>query len=147
MTPTGASNPSSHVSAKGPYISRIYVVNTDGTDERQLMKYTGSFDPCGLVDGICRGGALFHIDRGGTDLVWSPDGRSIAYNADGNIFVMNADGTDKRQLTEDGECFGLTWSPDGTRIAYMESLRHEYHEYELFVMTLASESNGTDSGS
>lgn len=76
----------------------LYVMNSDGTDVRQLTRGEHSdYSP-----------------------VWSPDGSRIAFEREGEgLFVMNSDGSSITRLTEPGlEIFGAPdWSPDGTSIA------------------------------
>ena len=86
----------------------IYVMDTDGDDQRRL-----TYDP-------------------GWDLVpkWSPDGQRIAFtHADVKggvcdrqtceIYVMDADGSNQRRLTNSPEANeGPAWSPDSQRIAF-----------------------------
>jgi Tol biopolymer transport system component len=84
-------------------VTRVYVMNADGSNPRRL------------TDGAADFGAT-----------WSPDGRYLAYNApgpqlsDSQIFVVVVDGTGRpRQLTSDpGSHLYPTWSPDGSRIAF-----------------------------
>lgn len=91
----------------------LFVVNSDGTNRRQLTS------------------------SGGTDYnpTWSPDGRHIAFRTTrgesnrgdhdpSNIFVINGDGSGERQLTPprtdlrgSGGLFPA-WSPRGDRIAF-----------------------------
>jgi len=87
-----------------PSIRQIYVMNPDGSAEKQLTSSGSSYFP-----------------------VWSPDGRHIAFVSDRDggqlIFVMNADGTEQRRLTQPSSRrgsleFGLRWSPDGQRIVF-----------------------------
>lgn len=78
----------------------IFVINADGTRERQIQPRTGGLFPA-----------------------WAPNGKKIAYsgltgNGDG-IFLMNPDGSHKQSLrtsTAAAEC--STWSPDSRKIAY-----------------------------
>ena len=55
----------------------IWVVNSDGTQERQLT--TGAAND--------------------TDPAWSADGLRVAFSRDRDIWVMNADGTGQRKVT------------------------------------------------
>jgi Tol biopolymer transport system component len=86
--------------------SDIYVVNPDGTGQRNLTRARGltEWSP-----------------------VWSPDGRKIAFSASPadrvtatQIFVMNADGSRLRQLTRSTSAYSDmgTWSPDDRAIFY-----------------------------
>jgi len=76
----------------------VWVINSDGTDQRALTS----------------GGRSAYA-------VWSPDGTRIAYESlDGDIYVMNSDGSNQMQLTARwGYETRLTWSPDGSKIAFV----------------------------
>ena len=86
----------------------IWVVNADGTQERQLTT-GGSND---------------------SDPAWSADGLRVAFSRDRDIWVMNADGTGQRRVTScattpvapkcadsDSGFIGPTFAPDG-RLAF-----------------------------
>jgi Tol biopolymer transport system component len=79
----------------------IFVINVDGTHERQIQPRTGGLFPA-----------------------WAPNGKKIAYTGvkpgggDG-IFLMNPDGSRKHDLrTSSFAAEGAIWSPDGSKIAY-----------------------------
>jgi Tol biopolymer transport system component len=80
----------------------IYLVDADGTNQRQLTK---------------GGAAEVNVDP-----FWSPDGAEIVFssNRNGNneIYVMNRDGAHVRQLTHGtpGGALHPSWSPDGLQI-------------------------------
>lgn len=141
--------------------SDIYVMEADGTNERQLTT-TGnviSFDwsPDGSriafttrEDDDVR--QIHVVDTDGSNhrqlttvesmvqsnRVWSPDGTQLAYisnrNRQGNIYVLNADdGSDERLVaTSSSLMYALAWSPDGTQIAVTASTREGTDE--IFVV-------------
>jgi Tol biopolymer transport system component len=101
----------------------IYVMNSDGSDQRLLL-------------------------AAASDPAWSPDGTKIAYTGPGgtsdqpqqDIWVMDADGTNQRRITQSGDIeypcgsdyftydesdFAPDWSPDGTKLTYGEDLLDE----------------------
>jgi TolB protein len=126
----------------------VFVIDSDGTDLRQLTSAAGNNDyPAWSPDGRK---LAFISDRTGVEQVytmrpdgarvrqltfqpiahdqlpdWRPDGRKIAY-AQGDpgvsekIWVMNADGSAQHQVSAGtADDFGPAWSPDGTRIAFV----------------------------
>jgi len=90
---------------RGPWESDVYVINVDGSGERNL------------TDDAVSGGP-----------VWSPEGQRIAFTSrrdasslwGGSIYVMNADGSGQRRLTRDAG-FALGWSRGGRKIAFMRA--------------------------
>jgi TolB protein len=90
----------------------IYLMNSDGTDQKNLTADSGGESVENYSD----------ID---SQPAWSPDGALIAFKSfrlgKAEIFVMNLDGTEVRRVTntptEDGS---PAWSPDGSQIAYSE---------------------------
>jgi Tol biopolymer transport system component len=76
-----------------------YVMDTDGSDEQQLLSF-GVFEPA-----------------------WSPDGTRIAFGSDHEgfqgIYVINADGGNLHKLSSVRAVENCpAWSPDGTRIVF-----------------------------
>lgn len=87
--------------------SEIYLMNEDGSDQRQL---TFRPHPRGLA---------FNVEP-----MWAPDGSRIAFASfrDGNreIYVMDGDGGHLTRLTRSpGGEWQHTWSPNGTRILFV----------------------------
>jgi Tol biopolymer transport system component len=82
---------------RGPWESDVYVINVDGTGERNL---TG--------DGMSGGPT------------WSPDGRRIAFMSSGGIDVMSADGTGRQRLLRNRGGFP-SWSPEGRKIFFLRA--------------------------
>ncbi|MCY4518535.1 MAG: cell wall-binding repeat-containing protein [Acidimicrobiaceae bacterium] len=92
------------------WVSHVWVVNTDGTGERQLTSG----------------------DVWDSEPSWSPDGTQIAYaraidrgtHRESHIWVVNTDGTGERQLTS-GDVWDSepSWSPDGTKIVFDNQIR------------------------
>lgn len=120
---------------------RIWVMNTDGTDQRMI----GSDDlPAIQPDWSPEGSQLVFVSVEGlwimnadgsetaplpptpggepTGPVWSPDGSQIAFvdlhRDQSQVFVMNTDGSDARPITEHASDGLIAWSPDGSEIAY-----------------------------
>jgi Tol biopolymer transport system component len=85
--------------------SDVYVINVDGSGERNLTDDAVSGVP-----------------------VWSPEGQRIAFtswrDASGlwgnSIYVMDADGSEQRRLTRDAG-FVLGWSRDGRKLAFVRA--------------------------
>ncbi len=81
----------------------IFVVNPDGSEQRQLTNTRGGSE---------------------SEVVWSPDGHQVIYelSSGGNsdLYIMNADGTQRRQLTNtpDVDEWVPVWSPDGHQVGY-----------------------------
>lgn len=121
-----------------PPVDRVFVMNANGTNPRQLLE-----------EGHNWGG------------VWSPDGARIAFvgerfretdpgntTFDQEIFVMNPDGSGQYQLTDtDGYEHGPVWSPDASRIAFVNQTDLDpapnvsRSDYQIFV----ANADGTDS--
>jgi TolB protein len=82
----------------------MYVMNTDGSEQRKLTRMSNS-------------GGWFS---------WSPDGRRIAFvsDRDGNdeVYVINVDGRGLRKLTHNPARDGHPkWSSDGRRIGFVSN--------------------------
>lgn len=96
-------------------INQIFVMNTDGTEKKQLTS-----------------GTMFrnHIDC-------SPDGKKIVFvgaesTKRNDIYVMNSDGSQIKWLTDDEyHESDPKWSPDGKRIVFS---RHKDKRNRVFVM-------------
>jgi Tol biopolymer transport system component len=79
-------------SAKNGESREIYVMNADGTHQKQLTK----------------------LGMAAVNPLWSPDARSIAFVANG-WFIMDADGANKRRVSR-LEASKVEWAPDGKRL-------------------------------
>jgi serine/threonine protein kinase len=103
-------------------IPQIYLMNSDGSNQRQLTNET---------DGACQP-------------EWSPDGQRLVYISPcrtkkdvyegSNLYIINADGSSKVSLptAPEGD-FDPAWSPDGNQIAFT-SLRPGFTE--IYVVDL-----------
>lgn len=121
----------------------IYIMNSDGSDLRQLTIETDSKFPDWSHDGkaitYTAYGDIFVIKADGsapsvnltsslvedTQSTWSNDGNQIAFlsgeDNNWNIFVMNADGSNSRQLTDNGKAYDVTWTIDGRLFSHYEA--------------------------
>lgn len=77
----------------------IWLMDTNGTDNRILFAGTDAYDP-----------------------TWSPDGHWIAFSNNRDIFKINLNGDSLTQLTYGANDFEPAWSPDGKRIVYDRSV-------------------------
>jgi Tol biopolymer transport system component len=127
---------------------QVWIIRSDGTDARLVLRQPGLFvsgwspDGTRLVfeHGNSRRGrysAISVAKADGTDLhlvtnhayneygeAWSPDGRRILYGRENRegISVIDASGRNDHRVTRDSpppdSWEALTWSPDGRSIAY-----------------------------
>ncbi len=113
---------------------QIYVMNTDGSDMKQLTHFES--DEAFLPS-------------------WSPDGEQIVFStslrsssAGASLYVMNADGSNIRPLKERPNTHVVTagyhpkWSPDGSKIAFdfCDNCNAGGKNHEIFVYDFETDS-------
>jgi Tol biopolymer transport system component len=133
----------------------IWVMNTDGTNQRRLAEGCCGFDWSpdarriaffrreeGLYTIRADGGGLMRLGYLKTAIFdnrpdWSPDGRKIAFSHKNAIFVVNSDGTGRTQLTSFDKNYDKRplWSPDGRKILFEQFVfeRKSYGD-DIFVV-------------
>lgn len=96
------------------FARNIWLINSDGTNQRKLVAYSEIRALSGKTD-------IQQV----FPLAWSPDGSRLlilgddaTHNGDCLNFVVNADGTGLRRITSTSTCLRhAAWSPDGHSIA------------------------------
>ena len=118
--------------ADGAKWSQVYVMNPDGTGDKQL---SGRFQLTGPTPRVISRSFRIDIEVPVVfgDLVWSPDGARLLYrrlNLDNppdriwELWTVAANGTQDRRLAYAEEA---SWLPAGTKIAYT-------NDHELWIM-------------
>ena len=132
-------------------VSSIWIMNTHGTDLRQItapvagaeLHSDPSFSPdgkevlfvkyqhgknLGIYNLELKSGKISQVtDRSARYPEWSPVGEHIAFTRGGYIWIMDADGNNARQLLPTQQDVEITvqefprWSPDGQQILFTQS--------------------------
>jgi dipeptidyl aminopeptidase/acylaminoacyl peptidase len=105
-----------------PFLSELYVVNTDGEDLKRLTRNRDLE----------------------SDPLWSPDGQTFVFHAasgetfdlrNGHLWILNPDTGDLRKLEDHhtGEIDHLVWSPDGKSLLFNEVHGTNMNLYRLHI--------------
>lgn len=137
----------------------VYVMNTDGSGRRRLVRTTGwdfswspkgrsfvyvSPSPFSSVWVVELSGRRRRIADYGREPGWSPDGKRITFlGPRTGLFLVNSDGTGLEQIDR-GAWSGARWSADGRQLAYVRAIPGEEETRSpgatyLFVNRLAGE--------
>jgi Tol biopolymer transport system component len=93
-------NAGSSFTATSQEKQKLYIINADGSDLRQIT----SDDPSDV------------------EPVWSPDGQWVAFNRSGELWIIRPDGSEAQRLFGKAErpCVGnLMWSPNSRQLAFV----------------------------
>ncbi len=127
--------------SQGDYDYGLYVINTDGTGQYQLIDHESVSNPRWSPDGTKimferadpgENSELWTVSPDGSNLTritntefderdpaWSPDGIRIAFSYLTDAWVMDADGSNRVQIgIQNHDESHLAWSPDGTQLAF-----------------------------
>ena len=126
------------ITASGERDGELWVVNTDGTNRRQLAirgsRAVWSPDGARVIYEVgavsddmwvvgADGTGKWQLSAESHFEHWSPDGARILFNDGDGLWVVGADGTGKQYLSSGSHSslnFDLGWSPDGARILYRD---------------------------
>jgi TolB protein len=141
----------------GTGVQGIFVIDLDGSHERQIQPPRGGLFPDWSPDG--RRIAFSTVRANGTETIvttdpdgthlhhtgvvggecseWAPEGSRLAYchhpgDGDFDVWIMDADGSHQRRLTHTrGRDYPGAWSPDGKRLAFSSE---RGGNFDVFVM-------------
>ncbi|MBC3767540.1 TolB family protein [Neptunicella marina] len=137
--------------SNGAWQEEIWLMNTDGTEQRQIKALNGLF-PTFLQDGRILyqsksspsqisianidGSNVIQLTKDDTDNMMpkiSPDGSQITYlsSRDGNqeVYIMNVDGSSHQRITKnDIQEWGPTWSSDGSKVIFSSENVHGFFD-------------------
>jgi len=104
-----------HLQSSYKNLTGIWVINSDGTNRRQISNQFGS------------------------QLSWSPNSNKIAFLRDDELWFINPDGTgEEKVLTQALYIKYFKWSPDGSRIAYWASPTIDGNCTSLWIIDLVA---------
>lgn len=139
-----------HAECCGFSDQEIYVMDSDGSEQRRLMPDGDHFDsdpawsPDGELIAFARRGegvmtvspeggeptAFYETDLEVDSIEWRPGGDHLVFEVAEDVMIIGRDGSDPEVFIDDaGYNLGMSWTPDGKTLAFSET-------YAIYTATL-----------